>query len=121
MIKFGGSGRNKQACQKRRYNLLTSLYLVCNSLMQNKFCSMQKFPIIWSMLSDLIKTSNPFFFFLFSRCPNMAVKEAEDDENIEEEDIAPLFKSTTKMSQAKKKQTKNKVTWVGEPIMVGTC
>uniref|UniRef100_A0A8B9R729 DNA (cytosine-5)-methyltransferase n=1 Tax=Astyanax mexicanus TaxID=7994 RepID=A0A8B9R729_ASTMX len=67
MIKFGGSGRSKQACQKRR-------------------------------------------------CPNMAVKEAEEDENIDEEDILPLFKDTKKMSQAKKKQTKNKIAWVGEPV-----
>uniref|UniRef100_A0A4W4H127 DNA (cytosine-5)-methyltransferase 1 n=1 Tax=Electrophorus electricus TaxID=8005 RepID=A0A4W4H127_ELEEL len=68
MIKFGGSGRSKQACQKRR-------------------------------------------------CPNMAVKEAEDDENIDEEDVMPLLKDASKkMSQAKKKQTKNTITWVGEPI-----
>uniref|UniRef100_A0A8C2IQ98 DNA (cytosine-5-)-methyltransferase 1 n=1 Tax=Cyprinus carpio TaxID=7962 RepID=A0A8C2IQ98_CYPCA len=67
MIKFGGSGRSKQACQKRR-------------------------------------------------CPNLAVKEAEDDENMDEEEVLPV-KETKKMSQAKKKkQTKNKISWVGEPI-----
>uniref|UniRef100_A0A672RP14 DNA (cytosine-5)-methyltransferase n=1 Tax=Sinocyclocheilus grahami TaxID=75366 RepID=A0A672RP14_SINGR len=67
MIKFGGSGRSKQACQKRR-------------------------------------------------CPNLAVKEAEDDENMDEEEVLPL-KETKKISQAKKKkQTKNKISWVGEPI-----
>lgn len=60
-------------------------------------------------------------FFLKSRCPNMAVKEAEDDENIDEEDVLPLVKDTSKkMSQAKKKQTKNKITWVGDPIRVCT-
>lgn len=49
----------------------------------------------------------------------MAVKEAEDDENIDEEDVMPLLKDASKkMSQAKKKQTKNKITWVGEPIRV---
>lgn len=47
----------------------------------------------------------------------MAVKEAEDDENVDEEDVLPL-KDTKKVSQAKKKQTKNKITWVGEPIKV---
>lgn len=58
------------------------------------------------------------FFFSLSRCPNLAVKEAEDDENMDEEDTFPL-KETKKMSQAKKKkQTKNKISWVGEPIKV---
>lgn len=62
-----------------------------------------------------------FFCFFKSRCPNMAVKEAEDDENIDEEDVLPLVKDASKkMSQAKKKQTKNKVTWVGDPIRVCT-
>lgn len=51
----------------------------------------------------------------------MAVKEAEDDENIDEEDIVTLLKDASKkMSQAKKKQTKNKITWVGDPIRVCT-
>lgn len=54
-----------------------------------------------------------------SRCPNMAVKEAEDDENIDEDDVLTLLKDASKkMSQAKKKQTKNKITWVGDPIKV---
>lgn len=53
-----------------------------------------------------------------SRCPNLAVKEAEDDENMDEEEVVPL-KETKKMSQAKKKkQTKNKISWVGDPIKV---
>lgn len=47
------------------------------------------------------------------------MKEAEDDENMDEEDVLPLLKETKKMSQAKKKkQTKNKISWVGEPIKV---
>lgn len=48
----------------------------------------------------------------------MAVKEAEDDENIDEDDVLPLKDASKIMSQAKKKQTKNKVTWVGDPIKV---
>lgn len=55
------------------------------------------------------------------RCPNMAVKEAEDDENIDEDDVLPLLKDSKKTSQTKnKKQTKNKLSWVGEPIKVCT-
>uniref|UniRef100_A0A3Q1C2H1 DNA (cytosine-5)-methyltransferase n=1 Tax=Amphiprion ocellaris TaxID=80972 RepID=A0A3Q1C2H1_AMPOC len=66
MIKFGGSGKSKQACKQRR-------------------------------------------------CPNLAVKEAEDDENIEEEDV-PVEK-TKKVSHAKrKKQTQCKLAWIGEPV-----
>uniref|UniRef100_A0A673C4R3 DNA (cytosine-5)-methyltransferase 1 n=1 Tax=Sphaeramia orbicularis TaxID=375764 RepID=A0A673C4R3_9TELE len=66
MIKFGGSGKSKQACKQRR-------------------------------------------------CPNLAVKEAEDDENMEEEDI-PVEK-TKKVSQAKrKKQTPCRITWIGDPV-----
>lgn len=54
-----------------------------------------------------------------SRCPNLAVKEAEDDENMDEEEVLPVLKETKKMSLAKKKkQTKNKISWVGEPIKV---
>lgn len=47
------------------------------------------------------------------------MKEAEDDENIEEEDV-PLPKTQTKKpSQAKrKKQTQCKLSWIGEPIEV---
>lgn len=51
------------------------------------------------------------------RCPNLAVKEAEDDENVEEEDV-PTEKPK-KVSQAKrKKQTQCNITWVGEPVQV---
>lgn len=51
------------------------------------------------------------------RCPNLAVKEAEDDENIEEDDV-PVEK-TKKVSHAKrKKQTQCKLTWIGEPVQV---
>lgn len=57
--------------------------------------------------------------FPLSRCPNLAVKEAEDDENMDEEEVLPVLKETKKISQAKKKkQTKNKISWVGEPIKV---
>lgn len=53
----------------------------------------------------------------FCRCPNLAVKEAEDDENIEEEDV-PVEKAK-KVSQAKrKKQTQCSLTWIGEPVQV---
>lgn len=52
-----------------------------------------------------------------SRCPNLAVKEAEDDENVEEDD-APVEK-TKKVSHAKrKKQTECNLTWIGEPVLV---
>lgn len=38
---------------------------------------------------------------------------------MEEEDVLPVLKERKKMSQAKKKkQTKNKISWVGEPIKV---
>lgn len=51
------------------------------------------------------------------RCPNLAVKEAEDDENVEEDD-APVEK-TKKVSHAKrKKQTECNLTWIGEPVLV---
>ena len=51
------------------------------------------------------------------RCPNLAVKEAEDDETIEEEDV-PVEK-VKKVSQAKrKKQSQCKLTWIGEPVQV---
>lgn len=61
-----------------------------------------------------------FFFFFFlraTRCPNLAVKEAEDDENIEEDDA--LVEKTKKVSHAKrKKQTECNLMWVGEPVLV---
>lgn len=45
------------------------------------------------------------------------MKEAEDDENVEEEDV-PTEKPK-KVSQAKrKKQTQCSITWVGEPVQV---
>lgn len=66
---------------------------------------------------------SPFPHFLFSqhatifRCPNLAVKEAEDDENIEEEDV-PVEKAK-KVSHAKrKKQTQCNLTWIGESVQV---
>ncbi|RXN04401.1 DNA (cytosine-5)-methyltransferase 1-like protein [Labeo rohita] len=69
--------------------------------------------IITPCMRDLIKLAG---VTLGKRCPNLAVKEAEDDENMDEEEVVPL-KETKKMSQAKKKkQTKNKISWVGDPI-----
>lgn len=68
MIKFGGSGKSKQACKQRR-------------------------------------------------CPNLAVKEAEDDEIVEEEDV-PLGKAKKVAPAKRKKQTQCKVTWIGEPVQV---
>lgn len=54
---------------------------------------------------------------LLFRCPNLAVKEAEDDEIVEEEDV-PVEKPK-KISQAKrKKQTQCKLSWIGEPVQV---
>lgn len=50
------------------------------------------------------------------RCPNLAVKEAEDDENIEED--VPVEKAK-KVSHAKrKKQSQCKLTWIGEAVQV---
>ncbi|KAJ8798184.1 hypothetical protein J1605_016817 [Eschrichtius robustus] len=66
MVKFGGSGRSKQACQKRR-------------------------------------------------CPNMAMKEADDDEEVD--DNIPEMPSPKKMHQGKKKkQNKDRIFWVGEAV-----
>uniref|UniRef100_A0A8C3AVR0 DNA (cytosine-5)-methyltransferase n=1 Tax=Cyclopterus lumpus TaxID=8103 RepID=A0A8C3AVR0_CYCLU len=49
------------------------------------------------------------------RCPNLAVKEAEDDEIVVEEDV-PVEKAK-KVSHAKrKKQTQCKLSWIGEPV-----
>lgn len=62
------------------------------------------------------ETEEPNFCDLY-RCPNLAVKEAEDDENVEEEDV-PVEKPK-KVSQAKrKKQTECNITWIGEPVQV---
>ena len=54
------------------------------------------------------------------RCPNLAVKEADDDENLEEEDIpVEIKKSTKKVPQAKKKkQSQVKLSWVGAVVEV---
>lgn len=52
----------------------------------------------------------------FDRCPNLAVKEAEDDENIEEEDVLVKTKKASRVKR--KKQTQCKLTWVGEPVQV---
>lgn len=66
MVKFGGTGRSKQACLERR-------------------------------------------------CPNMAMKEADDDDEVD--DNIPEMPSPKKMHQGKKKkQNKNRISWVGEAI-----
>ena len=55
------------------------------------------------------------------RCPNLAVKEAEEDENIDEEEVLPPLKPTSKVMAAarkKKKQSQTKKSWVGEPVRV---
>ncbi|XP_073910199.1 DNA (cytosine-5)-methyltransferase 1 isoform X3 [Castor canadensis] len=66
MVKFGGSGRSKQACLKRR-------------------------------------------------CPNMAMKEADDDEEVD--DNIPEMPSPKKMHQGKKKkQNKDRISWMGPSI-----
>ncbi|XP_047387721.1 DNA (cytosine-5)-methyltransferase 1 isoform X2 [Sciurus carolinensis] len=66
MVKFGGSGRSKQACLKRR-------------------------------------------------CPNMAMKEADDDDEVD--DDIPEVPSPKKMHQGKKKkQNKDRISWVGEAV-----
>uniref|UniRef100_A0A3P8WZJ4 DNA (cytosine-5)-methyltransferase n=1 Tax=Cynoglossus semilaevis TaxID=244447 RepID=A0A3P8WZJ4_CYNSE len=67
MIKFGGSGKSKQACKQRR-------------------------------------------------CPNLAVKEAEDDENLEEEEDIPVQKSKKVSPAKRKKQSQIKLAWIGEPV-----
>ncbi|XP_049981417.1 DNA (cytosine-5)-methyltransferase 1 isoform X4 [Alexandromys fortis] len=68
MVKFGGTGRSKQACLKRR-------------------------------------------------CPNLAVKEADDDEEVD--DDIPEVPSPKKMHQGKKKkQNKDRISWLGQPLKV---
>ncbi|KAI1229640.1 hypothetical protein IHE44_0010972, partial [Lamprotornis superbus] len=68
MVKFGGSGRSKQACLQRR-------------------------------------------------CPNLAVREADEDEEVD--DNIPEMPSPKKMLQGrKKKQNKSRICWVGEPVKV---
>ncbi|XP_078007936.1 DNA (cytosine-5)-methyltransferase 1-like [Phascolarctos cinereus] len=66
MVKFGGSGRSKQACLRRR-------------------------------------------------CPNVAVKEAKEDEELNE-DIPITISPKKLLQQKKKKQNKTKISWIGAPI-----
>ncbi|XP_055457303.1 DNA (cytosine-5)-methyltransferase 1 [Psammomys obesus] len=68
MVKFGGTGRSKQACLKRR-------------------------------------------------CPNLAMKEADEDE--EAPDDIPEVPSPKKMHQGKKKkQNKDRISWLGQPVKI---
>ncbi|XP_053320799.1 DNA (cytosine-5)-methyltransferase 1 isoform X2 [Spea bombifrons] len=69
MVKFGGSGRTKQACTQRR-------------------------------------------------CPNLAVKEADEDEEVD--DNIPEMPSPKKILQGRKKkqEKKNRISWIGEPVKV---
>ncbi|XP_072458541.1 DNA (cytosine-5)-methyltransferase 1-like [Notamacropus eugenii] len=69
MVKFGGSGRSKQACLRRR-------------------------------------------------CPNLAVKEAEEDEEVDE-DVPTAVSSKKMLQQRKKKRNKTKISWIGIPIKEG--
>uniref|UniRef100_A0A8C0IYS0 DNA (cytosine-5)-methyltransferase n=1 Tax=Chelonoidis abingdonii TaxID=106734 RepID=A0A8C0IYS0_CHEAB len=49
------------------------------------------------------------------RCPNLAVREADEDEEVD--DNIPEMPSPKKMLQGrKKKQNKSRISWVGEPI-----
>lgn len=50
------------------------------------------------------------------RCPNLAVKEAEDDEIVEEDVLVEKAKKDA--NTKKKKQTQCKLAWIGEPILV---
>ncbi|XP_044540853.1 DNA (cytosine-5)-methyltransferase 1-like [Gracilinanus agilis] len=68
MVKFGGSGRSKQACLQRR-------------------------------------------------CPNLAVKEAQEDEEFDE-DISESVSPKKILEKKKKKRNRTKITWVGSPIKV---
>uniref|UniRef100_A0AAQ4Q520 DNA (cytosine-5)-methyltransferase n=1 Tax=Gasterosteus aculeatus aculeatus TaxID=481459 RepID=A0AAQ4Q520_GASAC len=49
------------------------------------------------------------------RCPNLAVKEAEDDEIVEEEDV-PVEKPKKVSHPKRKKQTQCKLSWIGETV-----
>ena len=75
-------------------------------------------------LNPWVERSSPFYECNLApsmlRCPNLAVKEAEDDENIEEEDIiVEIKKSSKKVPIAKKKkQASVKLSWVGEVVEV---
>lgn len=53
------------------------------------------------------------------RCPNLAMKEAEEDEEV---DDIPEMPSPKKMNQGKKKKlNKNRISWIGDPIKVIPC
>ncbi|XP_054983670.1 DNA (cytosine-5)-methyltransferase 1 isoform X3 [Sorex araneus] len=68
MVKFGGTGRTKQACLERR-------------------------------------------------CPNLAMKEADEDDEVD--DDIPEVPSPKKMNQGKKKkQKKNRIFWIGDAVKV---
>lgn len=54
---------------------------------------------------------------MFCRCPNLAVKEADDDEEVD--DDIPEVPSPKKMHQGKKKkQNKDRISWLGQPLKV---
>ncbi|XP_074058265.1 DNA (cytosine-5)-methyltransferase 1-like [Macrotis lagotis] len=69
MVKFGGSGKSKQACLRRR-------------------------------------------------CPNLAVKEAEEDEEVDE-DVSKAIPPKKMLQQKKKKWNKTKISWIGSPFKEG--
>lgn len=55
--------------------------------------------------------------FCHPRCPNLAVREADEDEEVD--DNIPEMPSPKKMLQGrKKKQNKSRISWVGEPVKV---
>lgn len=56
-------------------------------------------------------------FIPWFRCPNLAVKEAEDDEIVEEEDV-PVEKPKKVSHPKRKKQTQCKLSWIGETVQV---
>lgn len=54
---------------------------------------------------------------MFCRCPNLAVKEADEDE--EADDDIPELPSPKKLHQGKKKkQNKDRISWLGEPVKI---
>jgi hypothetical protein len=54
---------------------------------------------------------------VFCRCPNLAVKEADDDE--EADDDVSEMPSPKKLHQGKKKkQNKDRISWLGQPMKV---
>lgn len=62
----------------------------------------------WSLITNYVPAC---------RCPNLAVKEAEDDETVEESDV-PEQKSKKVAQTKRKKQTQCKLSWIGEPVQV---